>query len=169
VIRTVMFAFTMFPEAFDALRRHAWADCEVVYTGPGDGDYWRPFARHWDNPDGDLLVVEQDVVLHEQVVPQLESCPEPWCEFPHPNREDIRSMMQMSLGCTRFSAALRARARSSDILERARLDDHPAHGWAAPGVLRWDHIDGPVFRTLLATGYSWHEHQPPVRHLTAEA
>jgi hypothetical protein len=163
----VMFAAVTFPEAAAALRSHV-PGARVAWTGDAPGQYWRELAAAWDDPAGDLLVIEQDICPHREVIPQLETCPRPWCEFRHSLRGDPGTLTWLGLGCDRFSAALRKAVPSSAILARALADDCPAHGWAAPGELRWDHIDGPVFRALEAAGYSCHEHRPPVRHLSAE-
>jgi hypothetical protein len=87
------------PDALRALPLGA----ERVYTGPGTHDYWRVFTERWTG-ESDLVAIEQDVLIHDDVLPQFAACPEPWCAFGWQVTPGMVSTCW--LGCTKFSAAL---------------------------------------------------------------
>ena len=117
MLRVACFVATAFPVA-----EASWpADAEIVLTSPDDDlSYWRPLAARWDG-SADLVVIEQDIEIHQQAVPQLEACPSPWCTFPHlahswgnprlditgnAGRAAAAGALCESLACTKFSAGL---------------------------------------------------------------
>ena len=108
-----------------AARMAAVPGVEMVDVSADDFAYWRALEERWTG-DCDLLVVEQDMVIHDQVIPQLEACPGDWCTFGYPIFNSAQRLIQ-GLGCTRFSAALQRKV--------------PAAEFAADGALR--HITEP--------------------------
>ena len=102
-MRVCFFWFTEWPRARELLARHA-PDAELVYTGPDDFGYWRELKARWTG-ESDLVMVEQDIGIHADVLPGFASCDEPWCAFPHYMRPE-HPPIAMDLGCTRFSAQL---------------------------------------------------------------
>lgn len=123
-----------------------------VKLDPCDPDaYWALLAQQWRQP-GDLIVVEQDVGIHAGVVEDLEQCPEPWCGYPYP----IGEQLLVCLGCTRFTAALKAAEPDLlDVVGRESGDLPPRH---------WARLDVWIMLHLERCGYRRHYHQPPVQH-----
>lgn len=117
-----------------------------------DAAYWRLLAHSWTQP-GSTLIVEQDVGIRAGVIEELERCPEPWCGFPYP----IGRQLLVALGCTRFTAALKA--AEPDLLDAVGEDATgglPARDWRRLDVRILDHLH--------ARGYEQHRHEPAVRH-----
>ncbi len=125
---------------------------ERIRLAGDDGAYCRWLAGEWRQP-GALAVVEHDVGPHARVLPQFTACPEPWCAFPYP----VAGAVQPALGCTRFTAAVKA--AEPDLLDVvARVQD----GGVAAGD--WRRLDVRLAAELQARGYRVHVHFPPVRH-----
>jgi hypothetical protein len=185
-MRTVYFWYTIWPAADQALRQHApgWT---ATWTGPDTGGYWREFSRRWDGSD-DLLCVEQDVVIHDQVIPQLLACPQPWCTFGWVSSNGNASTRW--LGCTRFSAQLqrelpldqlrcpaihppseRCKGIFCDIGTRIPVGSCYSRHHECNDCGSWchAHMDSifPAIMMHLGTS-SPHIHTPPVRHLHYE-
>lgn len=98
-MKACYFYFTAWPGATARLP----LDAERVYTGPGTGDYFRAFKARW-NTGEHLACIEQDVAVHESVLPQFAACPQPWCAFGWQVGPGQHSTWW--LGCTRFSRQL---------------------------------------------------------------
>lgn len=155
-MNTVFFYFTWWPEAAAAA-----AAATGVYTGPGPEDYWHAFARQWGT-GRDLVTIEQDVLIHDQVLEQFASCPEPWCEFPWMVTDTMMSTCW--LGCTKFSAELQAAIPVGDLC----LPNPPELCGRCTTVPCYRHLDViflPI-RTYLGQEFP-HAHEPLVRHLRA--
>jgi hypothetical protein len=115
--------------------------------------YWKLLAAAWLEP-GDLIVIEHDIGIHAGVVPGFTECREPWCGVAYPLD---RGVMLACLGCTRFTADLKA--AEPDLLEvagRVTGDGLPAKDWRRLDVRLGDE--------LRRRGYSLHQHEPAVRH-----
>jgi hypothetical protein len=151
VIRPVYFYYTDHQESFRAVTRLI-PQAEHVDTSPSSYAYWDELERRWDG-SADLLVMEQHIIVHGQVLPQLEACPGDWCVFPFGGQRH-------GLGCTRFSAALQQAVPASEIRRRARRKCPHC------GSLHFAFVDGPILDALRAAGYGEPcIHQPPVDHL----
>jgi hypothetical protein len=61
---------------------------------------WTTYASYWGADD--LVVIEQDVIIHEDVLPQFEACPEPWCLFPARHYATGGGWMLNGIMCNRF-------------------------------------------------------------------
>lgn len=140
------------PVAARLLNRHAPGHVRVRLDPGDDAAYWRLLTRLWSQP-GSTLVVEQDVGIRAGVVEQLECCPKPWCGFPTP----IGRQLLVALGCTRFSAELKA--AEPDLLDVVGEDA----GGPVP-ARHWRRLDVRIFDQLRVRGYRQHEHSPAVRH-----
>lgn len=108
--------------------------------------------------EGDLIVVEHDIVIHDQVLTQFEDCGQPWCVFPYPgDRTELAE-----LGCVRFSRRLK-NALPAVMVEAARIEGE------APGLNAgdWRRMDIRLRSRLEAFGHARHYHYPAVRHLHA--
>lgn len=117
-----------------------------------DGAYWRLLADAWRQP-GDLIVIEQDIGIRADVVESLTDCREPWCGFAYP----IGRQLLVCLGCTRFTAALKA--AEPDLLDTVGED-----GTGGLPAKHWRRLDVRILDHLRRRGYRQHEHTPPVRH-----
>lgn len=125
-----------------------------IRLSPGDDTaYWRLLAETWSEP-GDLMVVEHDIGLRPGVVDGLAACREPWCG--HPYR--IHRLIAVCLGCTRFTAGLKA--TEPDLLDAVgRIDNDDG-----PPAKHWRRLDVRLADELHRRGYQVHEHQPQVAH-----
>lgn len=126
---------------------------ERVRIDPADSEaYWRLLAEQWRAP-GDLIVIEQDVGIRAGVVEALFACREPWCGFPYA----IGKQMLVCLGCTRFTAQLKA--AEPDLLDAVGED-----GTGGLPARVWQRLDVRILDHLRARGYRQHEHAPSVAH-----
>lgn len=140
-MRVVYFYSKLFREAWEALPPDAeMALCE------GPNGYWERILERWTGKD-DLLFVEQDNVLHDQVLPQLADCPGDWCCFGYEYTPSRPSLLDQSLGCTRFSARLQ---------QAVQLD---------PAPREWPFAEAAIVHPALAAGFTPCKHTPLVRHL----
>lgn len=167
-LRVVCFYTDLFPATKATLppaTEMAWCD------RADDLDYWHQLTARWDGR-ADLVVIEQDMELHDQVIPQFRECRSDWCTFPYlPHafgnpREDIAGYAERlaaagaltaSLGCARFSAGLQRRFPLADV----RWVDHkynPAPA-AEPGYML---CDAWISSTLAGAGLRPCVHEPPV-------
>lgn len=133
--------------------RHAADHVRVRLDPADDTAYWRMLATAWQQA-GDLVVVEHDIGVHAGVIPGFAACPEPWCGHEYPLD---RGVMLACLGCTRFTAALKAAHPDLlDVVGEVTGDGLPARDWRRLDVRLGDE--------LRRRGHSVHVHQPPVRH-----
>lgn len=141
---------------------------EIVDMSGDDYAYWDAISERWDGTD-DLLIIEQDIVIHGGVLPQLRDCPGDWCVFPYPIFGGER--LTQGLGCTRFSAALQRKVPVTDFETNGRLlqlDIPVGPGVLLDGIERrfpWPFLD-VIIATRLRTGYGLapHVHSPDVEH-----
>lgn len=150
-----------FPEARAALPHYT----EIIYTGNNDYAYWRAFSERWTGED-DLLVIEQDIVLNERVIPEFEICSRTWyrnwCVFPYKNFSAALSWdgktidhpgsgyLTHNLGCTLFSANLQRFVSIQDMLDNSPYTD--SCGKCTKTLRCWCHIDFPVHDGFKAKG-----------------
>ena len=137
-----------------------WASNEQHRVHTVELDAYNPFAYGqmlqslW-NRHGDLIVVEQDVVPHDDAVTQFLGCQDPWCTCPY----KVNGVMYgRVLGCTKYSAKLQ--------------DEHPNLMWQAAsnlgGTLRlahWRQLNEAIIRQLDLRHIPLHEHPMPAEHL----
>jgi hypothetical protein len=132
---------------------------EMVDVTGDDFGYWKAVRERWTG-ESDLLLIEQDIVIHDQVIPQLENCPGDWCVFPYTIFNSQHRLTQ-GLGCTRFSAALQRRINPDGFDTDGRLvnlrDSETGIPWGFLDVIIAD-------RLRLAAGLSPHIHEPDVDH-----
>jgi hypothetical protein len=98
-------------------------------------------------------VVEHDIGVHADVLPQFTACPELWCGFVY---ELPGGVVDAALGCTRFRAELLHAERDLLTVVTGKADDLPAGHWA--------HLDAHLRTVLTSRGYTLHQHEPPVAH-----
>lgn len=101
----------------------AWL--EMIDTSGSPTDYWDALKEHWTGED-DLVVIEQDIEIHEEVLPSFIKCRQPWCSFAYFLRVGQMSCpLGESLGCTKFSAELQQMVPADLIIPDGR---HPWFG-----------------------------------------
>ncbi len=146
------------PAAQEAFARHAPRGETVVISPFALGAYHEAVAERW-GAGSDLLVVEQDVTLHEQVLPQLEACGEDWCVFPYRHPDNGNSFLTAALGCTRFSRRFQAAVPIEAV--------GSVYGYCnlckgQPGC--WVHLEGRISDAGLAADFTRHIHWPSAGH-----
>ena len=120
---------------------------------------WADISARWGT--GDLLYIEQDIILHADVLPQFEACPEPWCLFPHPHHSHPDGELHATgMGCNRFREEF-MRAVSVEAVE-AVYGSCSRCGGVNPKC--WAHLDGRINEAGEAAGFRLHVHWPPVGH-----
>jgi len=132
---------------------------ELVWTGYGDDAYWNELSTRWDGT-GDLLVIEHDMQLHGQVVPQFEACPALWCTFGYEYGPRWPGhFIEDALGCTRFRAQLQQQFPLGMVAAHISATD------GLPPVPFWHNCDLYIRRALTRAGLKPCVHEPPVTHL----
>lgn len=150
---TVVLPYTrLHPATARLANKHAPGHRKVPLWPGDDASYWRLLAEEWRQP-GDLLVIEHDIGIHAGVVEGLTACAQPWCGHPYL----IGRTPMVCLGCTRFTAALKA--AEPDLLEAAGRISEP--GLPAG---HWRRLDVRIAAELTRRGYTVHEHAPQVAH-----
>ena len=181
------------PRTRKALEQYA-PQADFVDVSGDDLAYWRAICERWTGED-DLLVVEHDIEIHDQVIPEFEACGEPWCSFAYKLWEpDV--WCYNALGCTKFSAALQREVSTGEIQQIQAQWLAPSLNAAGdveynPEIMPatadaqcrcggkgsppcWRHIDMKIADTLEGRGplqrgpYLAHVHTPPVVHLPIE-
>lgn len=115
--------------------------------------YYEALTEIWGKGE-DFAIIEHDVVIHDLVVEEFESCPEPWCVFGYDNmcHPECQEAWANQLGCTRFRAEL--------------MEEVPdALTSVPPGPLQdWHNVCDGLGNNLRAVGYWHHWHTPHVGH-----
>lgn len=121
--------------------------------------YARLLVEAWAWP-GDLLIVEHDIGIRPGVVEALTYCTQPWCGFPYQIGADVTNLL-VCLGCTRFSAHLKATV--PDLMSRAAAVGGEQDGGGVPAG-DWRRLDVRVGFLLEQMGHVRHPHWPAVDH-----
>ena len=140
--------------AAEAVRKHAPG--AIFIETPHIYDYNVIMAENWNSGE-DLVVVEEDKVLHYGVIPSFNDCKHPWCvfaytTFPQPYTRSIT----IGLGCTKFSAEVQQEFGPEEFL----VDDSPEWGVCPDcnGKGCWRYLDSRIDKCLWKRGYSSHVH-----------
>lgn len=132
-------------------------DIEWRQLDPDDPTaYARLLVEAWTWP-GDLLIVEHDIGIRAGVVETLTYCTQPWCGFPY----QIGTQQLVCLGCTRFSAHLKATL--PDLMSRAAAVGPEQDGGGVPAG-DWRRLDVRIAHLLEQGGHVRHAHYPAVDH-----
>ncbi len=147
------------PQAAAALAAHA-PQAETVVIDPRDWrGYWHALEERWGH--GPLMLVEQDVILHERACPELDACPQDWCLLPYPH-PGAGGLLETGLGCTRFSSAFQQQVPLEDV---AAIDGNCPRCDGAPDKYKcWAHLDGRIEQAARKAGFAPHVHGPAVGH-----
>lgn len=159
---TVLIPYTaagLDPRTRASVEAFAPAGADVVWRELDPADftaYARLLVEAWGWP-GDLMIVEHDVSLRPYVVEELAACSQPWCGFPYA----IGQQLLVCLGCTRFSAHLKAAL--PDLMARAAAVGSEQDGGGVPAG-DWRRLDVRIAHLLEQLGHVRHAHWPPVEH-----
>jgi hypothetical protein len=149
----------LWPATAAALAAHA-PGAEIIPIPADDiSQPWDTYASRWGA--GDLVVIEQDVVIHDGVIPQFEACPEPWCLFPARHyAAGPGGWMTTGIMCNRFRREF-MQAVPVSAVEAVPGSCHRCLG-ADPKC--WAHLDGKTRAAGEAAGFTIHVHWPSVGH-----
>jgi len=145
-------------ETRDSVLRYA-PDARFVYLGD-DEAYWRLVSGLW-REQRDYIIVEHDIVIHEDAISQFEACPEPWCTFGYPYF--LGDAPYHGTGCVRWRAeAMRAMPDLLEVVGEMSGPHHPQRHWCS--------LDGFSQATIWArSDFRAHHHDPPVGHTDTAA
>ena len=119
---------------------------EVLVTPVhGDQGYWQLLRDLWHDGE-EIINIEQDIVIHPDVIPTMAACGHRWCGYTYAFGLEA-PCAEPFMGCTHFSAELMA--EQPDAMERIR-ERH------------WHKLDQFVKRSL---GLEQAVHVPSVAHL----
>jgi hypothetical protein len=124
---------------------------EYVDTSGSETAYWEAVRTNWNGTE-DLMLIEHDVEIHAQVVPQFEACENLWCHFPYPYRGGLTNM---ATGCTRYRAEMQRIVSPEDILAEKSYRGVPGH---------WEYLDCTMANAFSKKGLGVCDHSPPVGH-----
>jgi hypothetical protein len=147
------------PDTTRLIKAHVPAGVPVVWRVLDAGAptaYSRLLVEAWEWP-GDLVIVEQDIGLHAGVIEGFQACSQPWCGHPY----SIGEQSLVCLGCTRFTASLKA-ALPSLMAEAAAVGSEQDGGGVPAGV--WQRMDVRIGAILERHGHQRHPHQPAAIH-----
>lgn len=143
----------------DSLTEYA-PDTQIMPVAEGDVfGCWELYKSFWGNDD-DLMVVEHDIILHEDVIPQFEACPQPWCLFPFRYRPDT-DFLRSSTGCARYRREFREKV-TPEMIEAVPGSCNRCDGRTGC----WAHMDGRIHHAGEEAGFTIHVHWPSVGHKT---
>jgi hypothetical protein len=147
----VLCAYTdLHPKTSAALKLYA-PEAECVDVSGDRKSYWREIVKRWKGSE-DLLLVEHDIEIHGDVMPQFRACDSPWCVFPYLLNPDDDQPMLWGLGCAKFSA---------DVQRKIS----PTYVNRSGGPLSdWEHLEHKFAKAMQDHGISVCVHQPPVNH-----
>lgn len=149
---------TLWPGTRDSLAEHA-PDALIIPIPAGDIERpWRDYAGRWGTDD--LVVIEQDVIIHADVLPQFEACPEPWCLFPARHYATPGGWMTTGIMCNRF------RREFMEAVPVEAVEAVYGSCGQCRGVNRkcFAHLDGRTREAGEAAGFKIHVHWPSVGH-----
>ena len=120
---------------------------------------WTDYAARWGQDD--LVVIEQDVIIHEDVLAGFERCPEPWCLFPGRHYACGGGFMLTGILCNRFRREFMERV-PVEAVEAVYGSCPRCDGGKDPRC--WGHLDGRTREAGEAAGFKLHVHWPSVGH-----
>lgn len=129
---------------------------QIIPVAQGDvSGAWENYKSLWG--EDDLMVIEQDIILHGDVIPQFEACPEIWCLFPFRYTED---WLAEGTGCNRY------RREFQEKIPPSAVETVYGSCWRCEGInpACWAHIDGRLLEAGRKAGFQPHVHWPSVGH-----
>ena len=149
---------TLWPGTRESLAEHA-PGAEIIPIEARDiSRPWQDYAARWGQDD--LVVIEQDVIIHGDVLPQFEACPEPWCLFPARHYATAGGWMLDGIMCNRF------RKEFMQAVPVSAVEAVPGSCTRCYGrnPKCWAHLDGKTREAGEAAGFKIHVHWPSVGH-----
>jgi hypothetical protein len=148
----------LWPGTRDSLAEHAPA-AEIIPIPADDiSRPWADYAARWGQDD--LVVIEQDVIIHGDVLPQFEACPEPWCLFPARHYATPGGWMTTGIMCNRF----RREFMEAVPVEAVEAVSGSCGACGGRNPRCWAHLDGKTREAGEAAGFRIHVHWPSVGH-----
>ena len=147
------------PRTTDLIHEHVPGGVEVLWRELDRDDpcaYSKLLTVAWQWP-GALVIIEQDIGLVPGVIEGFTDCGQPWCGHPY----SIGQQSLVCLGCTRFTASLKA-ALPGLMAEAAAVGSEQDGGGVPAGV--WQRLDVRIGALLERVGHQRHPHQPQVEH-----
>lgn len=143
------------PATLAALQAYA---PDVIMADVSDSPYayWEEITTGWGGAD--LVLVEQDIEIHGDVLPRFADCPRLWCVNPY-QIHDKATLLDFGLGCARFRAEAQ-QAVSPDAIQAYPGECPVCHG--KPGC--WQHLDCKIAWAMNAAGIVQCVHWPGVTH-----
>src|ERR1035437_408411 len=157
----------LYPETREALEQAKRPQDELTFLDVSNVDtaYALSLIESW-NGQSDLLVVEHDIVIHPEILDELDACPSDWCAYPY---EIATGLCDQGLGCTRFRASLMADCpnvmlRAAECLTDPNYSNKVVDDGVAPW--HWVRMDTRV-NAVLRQVYDLEPciHETPVKHL----
>ena len=142
VVRFVVPYTEIAPETDRALKRYA-PHAERVDVSDDRQAYWRLLYRLWYASE-DFAICEDDIEIHEDVLPGFDECPAAWCVHRYGYWFPSRTV---GLGCVRL--------RGEVMRAVPDLFEQPA---------AWPWLILTVMRGLHVAGFRYCVHEPPVAH-----
>jgi hypothetical protein len=154
------------PAALDALAMHA-PGAQRTDTSASLYAYWEAVRRQWDGRE-DLIIIEQHIIIHGDVLPQFARCRSQWCTFPYEITAP-RNWLYEGIGCARFTAALQREVPAA-VIEASYGSCYRCTADGSTGRSRslrpgcWAHLDGEISHVLKQAGFACCVHEPAVLH-----
>ena len=143
---------------------------ELVFLPAGDPHaYWTMIMGRWGSDD--LVIIEQDIVIHDQVVPQFQACPQPWCAFDHFPYYTLAPADFKVIGCVRYRAEVQRDIDPGRYLALFPGGKHDADDECTTRKICWRHVDQALAWTVGGQPHLHEKQDPsyrgqaPVRHL----
>lgn len=123
--------------------------------------YYIKMVKDTDYPDwlnkmflagNPFIVVEHDVVPHQNAIQNLIKCPHDWCAFGYSEDDDFYSTGTPYFGCVKFGKKLIEKNR--DV-------------WQKMENKIWSLVD-VHFHAYAKRQFTCHQHYPPVKHIKVE-
>jgi hypothetical protein len=141
------------PATVESLRQYASGAEFIGVVGDLYGT-WREIEKRWTG-DEDLVIIDHDIEIHPDVLPQFRECPEEWCFFGF-QAMSPGYILEEGFGCCRFRAELQRQVSVNEILAV------PASCWECKGIPGCHrHNDGRMTVAITAHGFRMHKHGPP--------
>jgi hypothetical protein len=148
----------LWPATAASLAAHA-PDTLIIPIPAGDiSRPWSDYAERWG--EDDLVVIEQDVIIHADVLPGFERCPEPWCLYPARHYAQGGGWMLDGIMCNRFRVEF-MRAVPVEAVEAVYGSCSRCRG---RNPKCFAHLDGRTREAGEAAGFKIHVHWPSVGH-----
>jgi len=150
----------LYRETVSALAEHCPVEPRFVDVSARPDAYFDLLAAEWADTRDNLVLVEHDIVVHDQVFAEFTRCRRPWCAYPYMKGGSI---LHGGLGCTRFRAGMLA--ATAGVWARVARHGNDADIPDGVPARHWLRCDVRLDAELMPLGYRPHLHWPEVGHL----